>query len=939
MIHNVLDFITKHSFFVVIVVIAVTVGIFPGILLIEVDNSTEGYFSADDPLLLIDVNADELFNISDSVILFSYPAENIYDAQVIKNIERIHRDLETYPFVEEVTSVINVRDIKGEDNTIYLEDLLERDFNDNPILPTTQAELQDLRQKIESNHYYEGTLVAKKKNEAGLPVAWSISVDLKAQSESGLAIQLDDVVPKLIDVRDKYREEGIELTLFGLDYLIYHMNKESREDVALQTVLITIIIAITFFFNFRTVVGTFIPLISVLIGMIWIFGLMGYLGIKLSVIGLLIIPLSLAIGSSYSIHSLNQYYKEIFSYRNEERQSSIRDIMHHILFTIFLAGLTTFIGIISLSLSDLTHLKYFGIFSALGVLFNVILALTFIPAVLVHVKVPDKKVATQFNESKMDKMIDTVSSFITRRYWLVFTVGMIIILVSIYGITHLSSYFAKVENFHPSHPIRDESKYISENYGGITFLNVVFDMFPADPLIKITNLDDRIKPSASASIEEDNEEPIEGFDDQPSDPFGEAAPSNQEDPFGESSSMSTSDLFGEAQTNNTQDPFGESGSMSNSDPFGENSSSSAADPFGESVDSTSSQASINGDVETDSQPNNLVMTEADYYKALKSQLLKDIDALAAHLKTIECVGDVYSLNDVMKRFHYVSHSSQEEYEVVPESDERIMNYIQIFSGKDSDYNGVADDLENFIDPSYNKINMIVTVGDWPDRFVNTGDYQMLEEEIASFIDNRFKSNVDKYYITGTATLEKTVQDKIVYIQIQSIIFSVILIFFICSWVFRSFKMGAIAIIPTSVAVIVNFAIMGYANIELNFGTAIIFCLAIGIGIDDTMHFLLRFRSTSKENMGEDLKDIVKKSIMYAGKAIIYTSVALIFSFTVLYTSSFMPIIYLGILVALTMINATIATLLFLPSIVLCFPFLTRKYRQAMGKEVIEATTG
>ena len=68
--------------------------------------------------MLVDFKSDELFNIADSIVIFSYQADNIYSTDVIEDIQEIHHELEALEFVDEVTSVLNVEDVKGENNTI-----------------------------------------------------------------------------------------------------------------------------------------------------------------------------------------------------------------------------------------------------------------------------------------------------------------------------------------------------------------------------------------------------------------------------------------------------------------------------------------------------------------------------------------------------------------------------------------------------------------------------------------------------------------------------------------------------------------------------------------------------------------------------------------------------------------------------------------------------
>ena len=177
----------------------------------------------------------------------------------------------------------------------------------------------------------------------------------------------------------------------------------------------------------------------------------------------------------------------------------------------------------------------------------------------------------------------------------------------------------------------------------------------------------------------------------------------------------------------------------------------------------------------------------------------------------------------------------------------------------------------------------------------------------------------------------TIQNYIVNGQIISILFSLVVIAIITSILFKSTRIGLLSIIPLSIAVLINFGVMGIFGIKLDIATALIASFAIGIGIDDTIHYLLNFRRELADSEGADLADpktrkrVVYQALHHTSKAIIFTSLALILGFTVVGFSSFLPIKYFAVLVALTMVNATIATLMILPAVIIRFPgFLSKR---------------
>ncbi len=129
-------------------------------------------------------------------------------------------------------------------------------------------------------------------------------------------------------------------------------------------------------------------------------------------------------------------------------------------------------------------------------------------------------------------------------------------------------------------------------------------------------------------------------------------------------------------------------------------------------------------------------------------------------------------------------------------------------------------------------------------------------------------------------------------------------------------------IPMTFAILINFGIMGFTGIPLNGMTSLIVTLIIGIGVDGTIHFLLRLKrelSFSEIEKNLSIEHLIYKTIRHTGKAILFTSLALILGFSVFLTSSMIGFVHFGILILLTMLNAMIGTLIYLPSLLLTFP--------------------
>jgi len=151
-------------------------------------------------------------------------------------------------------------------------------------------------------------------------------------------------------------------------------------------------------------------------------------------------------------------------------------------------------------------------------------------------------------------------------------------------------------------------------------------------------------------------------------------------------------------------------------------------------------------------------------------------------------------------------------------------------------------------------------------------------------------------------------------QILSVIITLFLVAIIIFLLFRNWQAALISIIPITTSIVITYGIMGYLDIHLDSSKALLAAVAIGIGVDDTIHMLKTLRHNLRKGMS--MTDAMNKTHREAGLAIVYTSLALIFGFSVLIISEFVPVQYLGVLIAMTMISTTISALVLLPSVII-----------------------
>ena len=187
----------------------------------------------------------------------------------------------------------------------------------------------------------------------------------------------------------------------------------------------------------------------------------------------------------------------------------------------------------------------------------------------------------------------------------------------------------------------------------------------------------------------------------------------------------------------------------------------------------------------------------------------------------------------------------------------------------------------------------------------------------------FNFDDDDFYFTGTFSLYNNLLQSLFSSQIKTIftVFTIIFILFLI--VFRSISIAVIAVIPNILPSLVILGLMGWAGIPLDIMTITIAAIAIGIGIDNAIHYISRFKSELL--LDDDYVSSMHRAHNSIGVSMFYTAATVAIGFLVLILSNFIPSIYFGIFMAIAMLSAVIVNLTLLPKLLIIFkPRMNRK---------------
>lgn len=311
---------------------------------------------------------------------------------------------------------------------------------------------------------------------------------------------------------------------------------------------------------------------------------------------------------------------------------------------------------------------------------------------------------------------------------------------------------------------------------------------------------------------------------------------------------------------------------------------------------------------------NLVIDSGETNGVKAPKFLKTVENLRAWLTAGENddlnVGRTDAFSDFIKRMHMAMHEGDPAYFKIPESRLDILDYLELYSGEDADSDGVYDDFEFFVDGFYRKGNVIARLTDKGGKGMGTSEIKAIIEKIRGHLEASLPAAYS-YTITGYPVINVRLSHYVVTSQITGLALSFLFVTGVIIVLFRKIMAGPLALIDMGVTILINFGIMGWFGIELDMVTSVIATITIGIGVDDTIHFLNTYR-VYRPGCSSDA-EAIEKTLSVSGKAIVFTSMALTLGFLSMVTSNFLPIVLFSLLISLTMVNTTIGSILLIPA--------------------------
>ena len=437
--------IIRFRLIILLLTVVFTIALGMQIRFLQFDTSNEGFLHDDDPILLTYNDFRDQFG-RDDMLVITIESDKIFTLDFFKKLTQLHDELyENLPYLNEITSLINARNTRGNGDVLMVDDLLA-DF------PRTEQELENLKQLVLQNPLYKNQLISTDGRFTTLVIESNVySGSEKEDLFSGFEEDVRTTENTTLDsgkflsdkenskfveaariIAQKYNSEDFTVYLAGSPIVMHSIKQFMQSDVKKFMRLAILIIGICLFILFRRISGVILPLLTVALSLISTLGLMVSCGISFKLPTTILPSFILAVGVGACVHVLSLTYQNI---RNgKEKIEAITSAYAHSGLAIVMTSLTTAAGLASFATAELAPIADLGMFSAIGVILCLFFTLTFMPALLSIIPLKKSVESSKDKSTRIDKILGWITDFSVNKYKVVLSIAVVFLIIGIAGV-------------------------------------------------------------------------------------------------------------------------------------------------------------------------------------------------------------------------------------------------------------------------------------------------------------------------------------------------------------------------------------------------------------------------------------------------------------------------------------------------------------------------
>ncbi|MCF6185396.1 MAG: MMPL family transporter, partial [Bacteroidales bacterium] len=422
----------------------------------RMETNLDKYMPESNPAFIYSDKAEAIFGIKDGIIVAVENQDGIFNAETLDTLKQLTKALQKMKQInkDDVTSLYTADNIVGTDDGLDVKRFYKR-------VPKSKEKLDALRKNVLSNEMVYGRMVSK--NEKVAIIIAEIGKDVFSQK----------FYYEILNLTKKYQTDKIKIHVAGRPIVEGEMALLGPKDMKKMVPIVILVIAVVLFLILRSFKSTLLTLGVVFFSTIWAFGLMALLKIPIYAVSTMIPVMLIAIGVAYSVHLYN--HLQLFINENPEvtKKEAVVDMIKAMWSPVMMAAVTTAVGFISLLTSQVYPIKYFGLFTAFGVAVAWILSVTFIPAGIMVFGLPKRREIKDKNDE--NSFLYKIAAKVLKRKSLTIIITSVIVVLSVIGMQKIWINSSFLDKFEKDSDIVMTDKFINENFGGTTMLNLILD--------------------------------------------------------------------------------------------------------------------------------------------------------------------------------------------------------------------------------------------------------------------------------------------------------------------------------------------------------------------------------------------------------------------------------------------------------------------------------
>lgn len=491
--------ITQYPIRIIILMLLISIGIISNLPKITIDTSTEGFLHDNDPALVRYEAFKAQFG-QDEKIMVVVQSKDIFNLEVLKKLQQLHNKLaNNIPHLNDITSLINARNTRGEGDRLIVEDLFEN-------FPLNNQELFKIKKIALNNAMYKNLLYNEDLTMTTIilePNAYESSSDTNAlegfeeeTSDINLEFLRDPSKSEMVRAANKiakeFTSENFNVFIAG-SLAVNDYNKQSvQKDMQKFVKLVLLMMMIFLFVVFRRISAVLLPIFIVAISLLTTMGIMAYVGTPITIPTQILPSFLLAVGIGAVVHLLAMFFKDLNENNNKNRAISFA--LGHSGLAIIMTSLTTAAGLLSFSTATISPIADLGIFAALGVMIALLNTLILLPAMLAVLPIKPVKKANIAKTQNMDLFLNAIALFSFNHAKKIVAFSVVLAIVYIYFASNVAFKHDPLSWQPDDSPIKIATDTVDHELRGSVTMEVIIDtkkengLYNSNLLTKIDSL-------------------------------------------------------------------------------------------------------------------------------------------------------------------------------------------------------------------------------------------------------------------------------------------------------------------------------------------------------------------------------------------------------------------------------------------------------------------